>query len=84
MLRVSLILSPMPLVAGWGGITYFGWGLIWCWVVITAWIWALGLTFFARFLHGRWRTMRVIEPEIEAEEPLPDYALDPVSGKVTA
>lgn len=60
----NLIVAPVPIFAGWWGITRLGWGLVWCWVVITAWICALGVVFCARFLHGRWRTMRVIEPDI--------------------
>ena len=32
------------------------------WVIVTAYIIALGLAFFLRFLTGRWRSMRVIEP----------------------
>jgi MATE family multidrug resistance protein len=62
-LITNLIMSPLPVLAGWLGITYFGGGVIWCWVVITAWICCLGLIFLARFLQGTWRTMRVIEPE---------------------
>jgi MATE family multidrug resistance protein len=61
-LAVSAIMSPLPVLAGWAGITYCGWGLIWCWVVITAWIFGLGWIYLARFLQGRWRQMRVIEP----------------------
>jgi MATE family multidrug resistance protein len=41
-----------------------GWGLLWCWVVLTAWVCSLGLIYLARFLQGRWRQMRVIEPEL--------------------
>lgn len=35
--------------------------LLWWWYVVTTWIGLLWVTFLARFLHGRWRTMRVIE-----------------------
>ena len=59
----TLVMSPPPLVAAWWGITRQGWGLIWCWIVITIWICLLGLIYLARFLQGRWRQMRVIEPE---------------------
>ncbi len=82
-LLTTLILSPMPVLAGWWGVTRHGWGLVWCWVVITAWICALGLTYLGRFLQGRWRTMRVIEPELFANgndsqpmEPTVQYAGD--------
>ncbi|MGC3968409.1 MAG: MATE family efflux transporter [Pirellulales bacterium] len=40
-----------------------GWGLYWCWSVLTAWVVLLGVAFIYRFLYGPWREMRVIEPE---------------------
>ncbi len=67
-LFVSACMSPPPVAAVWIGITYFDLGLMWCWVVITTWIILLGLIYFARFLHGRWREMRVIEPDVVREE----------------
>ena len=62
-LIVNAVMSPMPVLAGWIGITYFDAGLIWCWAALTAWISALGLIYLARFMQGRWREMRVIEAE---------------------
>ena len=56
-------MSPPPLLATWWGVARQGWGLLWCWVVITAWVCSLGLIYLARFLQGRWQQMRVIEPE---------------------
>jgi MATE family multidrug resistance protein len=63
---VSLLLTPLPMVAAWAGIHFLHCGLLWCWVVITLWICASGLIYCARFLQGRWRQMRVIEPELLA------------------
>ncbi len=40
-------------------IALWGW-----WWVLTCWIFALGLVYFFRFLGGKWRDMRVIEPEL--------------------
>ncbi len=52
----------VAVVAGtWLGITQFGFGLYGSWAVLTAWVFALGLTFWLRFLFGPWRSMRVIE-----------------------
>ncbi len=65
-LAVSAIMSPLPVLAGWAGITLLDLGLIWCWVVITVWICALGFIYLARFLQGRWQHMRVIEPPLQA------------------
>lgn len=61
---VSLILTPLPVTAAWIGIHYYGLGLIWCWITITLWIWISGVIYLSRFLHGHWRHMRVIEPEL--------------------
>jgi multidrug resistance protein, MATE family len=36
-------------------------GVYGCWVIITAWVWGLGLMFLGRFRQGAWRNMRVIE-----------------------
>ncbi|MCE9607209.1 MAG: MATE family efflux transporter [Planctomycetia bacterium] len=40
-----------------------GLGLYWCWYVLTAWVVLLAALFRHRFLHGPWRSMRVIEPQ---------------------
>jgi len=48
-----------------------GYGLYGWWWVMTGWIVALGVTYLARFEQGKWKTMRVIEPE------LPDAASPP-------
>jgi MATE family multidrug resistance protein len=59
-----LAISPVPLVVVGLGIHYGHWGLLACWVVITVWVSTLGLVYCGRFLQGRWRHMRVIEPEL--------------------
>jgi multidrug resistance protein, MATE family len=61
---VSLLLTPLPVAAAWIGIRFFGLGLIWCWIAITLWICISGVIYLGRFLQGRWRHMRVIEPEL--------------------
>jgi MATE family multidrug resistance protein len=63
-LWTTLLTSPPPLVATWWGVARQGWGLLWCWTVITAWVCSLGLIYLARFLQGRWQQMRVIESDI--------------------
>jgi MATE family multidrug resistance protein len=45
------------------GISLWGW-----WWVMTLWIFTLGVIYFLRFLGGKWKSMRVIEPELAAEE----------------
>jgi len=61
----NLSLSAPPVVIIWIGIHYFGLTLEGCWVMLTAWVYALGLAFLVRFLQGHWRHMRVIEPVAE-------------------
>ncbi len=62
-LLVSALTSPLPLVIGYCGIHYAGGGLYFCWSIITGWICTLGIVYYWRFRQGRWKTMRVIEPE---------------------
>jgi multidrug resistance protein, MATE family len=69
----SLVTSLVPLTLTWVGIHYLGQGLLWCWMLITLWVCSAGTIYFARFLNGKWRTMRVIEPE----SPIP-AGLEPV------
>jgi MATE family multidrug resistance protein len=45
------------------GVALWGW-----WWILTAWVLALGLVYLLRFLGGKWRDMRVIEPEIVEDE----------------
>jgi MATE family multidrug resistance protein len=59
----SLGTSLLPLSLAWLGIHYLGRGLLWCWTLITLWVCSAGLIYLARFLQGKWRSMRVIEPE---------------------
>jgi MATE family multidrug resistance protein len=68
-LLTTLVMSPPPLLAAWWGIARQGWGLLWCWSIITVWICSLGLIYLVRFLQGRWREMRVIEPEATSARP---------------
>lgn len=48
--------------------TYFcwryEWGLFTAWGFATAYVILLALAFWLRFLHGRWRSMKVIEPHV--------------------
>ncbi len=57
----SLGTSLLPLSLAWLGIHHFGRGVFWCWTLITLWVCSAGWIYFARFLQGKWRTMRVIE-----------------------
>jgi len=67
-LATALILSPMPVVASWLGIHWLGAGLVWCWSAVTLGACLLGIIFLGRFIQGRWRHMRVIEPSLSQPE----------------
>jgi hypothetical protein len=66
-LPMVISISLSAILIGWLG-SGMGGELIWWWWVLTGWICALGVTFLARFLQGRWRTMRVIEHDTEVVE----------------
>lgn len=71
-LGVTGVMAGLSVVVGQTG-AYLGGELYWWWAVITAWILSLGLIYLARFLQGKWRTMRVIEgdeAELDLEVPL--------------
>jgi MATE family multidrug resistance protein len=60
------LVMVLPAFASW----YYGWGLYWAWTFASAYIAILALIFIARFRHGKWKTMRVIEQA--PAEPLPE------------
>jgi MATE family multidrug resistance protein len=73
-LATAAAMAPVPMLGCWYGMRYLGWQLLACWTLITVWICVLGLIYLRRFLGGRWREMRVIEPALvpkrpEAEQP---------------
>ena len=74
-LYTTLVVSSIPVALAWIGMSLYGQGLIWCWWMLTLWVCALGIVYFARFLQGRWRTMRVIEPEPVSDESMAELAV---------
>jgi MATE family multidrug resistance protein len=55
-----VMVLPTVLVVRAGGSVY------WAWWFATAHIFAMGACFYLRFRTGKWKAMRVIEPEMEA------------------
>jgi MATE family multidrug resistance protein len=55
-----IMVVPTFLVVRAGGSVY------WAWWFTTAYIFAMALCFYLRFRTGKWKSMRVIEPELEA------------------
>jgi MATE family multidrug resistance protein len=67
---IALLLSWSIMVVPTWLAWRFDWGLYWAWGFASAYVIALGFTFLLRFRHGKWKTMRVIEP-LAIEEPTP-------------
>jgi MATE family multidrug resistance protein len=66
----SSVISAVFLTAGYWLQDAFGWkssgyALYGWWWVLTAWIFVLGASYLVRFEQGRWKSMRVIEPELD-------------------
>ncbi len=70
------VVSFLGVTIGQIGSVYFDGGLYWWWSVMTAWLFALAAIYLARFLHGGWRTMRVIEKQYAGEVSDPGNAPD--------
>lgn len=64
-LWITLILGPLMPVLAFIGIVGFGFGLYWCWSVLSFCVFITGLIFFLRFRQGKWKNMRVIEKELQ-------------------
>jgi Na+-driven multidrug efflux pump len=48
----------------WVVLGLFHQGIYAAWTVATFYVCILGLAYFARFLAGKWKHMRVIEPQL--------------------
>ena len=58
---VSFVMSVTLALLSWLVIDVLHANIYGSWTLVTAWVWALGITYLARFLQGKWRSMRVIE-----------------------
>ena len=65
---VALAASWIVLILPTWAACQYGWGLLWAWGFASAYIMVLAAAFFLRFRQGAWRSMRVIEPNLAAEE----------------
>lgn len=61
-LLTTVVVSSLAVLLTWLGLERWQQGLTWCWAMVTLWILLLGGIYLARFLQGKWRSMRVIEP----------------------
>lgn len=64
---VTFILAwPIMVIPTWLVVANGG-NVLWAWVFATAHIFAMSVCFWLRFRHGKWKTMRVIEPGVAEE-----------------
>jgi len=69
-LLVTTLVSGTSIAVGAIGQALWSWGLYGWWWVMTGWIFSLAVIYTVRFVQGRWRSMRVIEPEIVTDDDL--------------
>lgn len=67
-LLATSAISAVCVAVGRCGQVWLEWGLYGWWWVLTGWLSALSLVYLARFLGGKWRSMRVIEAEYLSQE----------------
>jgi MATE family multidrug resistance protein len=71
-MNISVMLSIVGLlVPTYLAVIVFDYGLMVSWTLATSYVILLGITFFLRFLNGKWKNMRVIESGVTAKTPLP-------------
>ncbi|MBW2430475.1 MAG: MATE family efflux transporter, partial [Deltaproteobacteria bacterium] len=69
---VTVLLSVFVLIVpAYLAIEVLEFGLMLAWVLATAYVTSLGVTFYLRFLGGKWKSMRVIEQEVPVPAPKP-------------
>jgi len=77
LLRVSLVLAVLLASLTWLCVEVWQASIIGCWLLITLWCWMAAATYLVRFLQGKWRRMRVIEPAIsDGQEALAAPAIE--------
>jgi len=65
-LSVGILIVPVYL-----SVVVFESGLLVAWVFATAYVTLRGVTFYLRFLGGKWKSMRVIEQRVPVAKPGP-------------
>ncbi|MGL4594469.1 MAG: MATE family efflux transporter [Thermoguttaceae bacterium] len=64
-MRIVFFLAPLLPTLCVVGIYFFGFGLLWCWSILTAYVFAYSVFFTHRYLGNIWEKMRVIERELQ-------------------
>ena len=61
---VSVLMGFLLAALSWLTIDYWKLNIYGCWITVSVWVSAMGVIFLLRFLGGKWRSMRVIEPHV--------------------
>jgi MATE family multidrug resistance protein len=61
MIMVAIISLFGLIIPTYLTVVVLDWGLMFAWVIASAYVTTLGFVFYFRFLGGKWKTMRVIE-----------------------
>jgi MATE family, multidrug efflux pump len=64
LLRVSLVLATLLGTFSYLSVEVWQLSVYGCWTLIVCWCLISAITYFVRFRQGKWRSMRVIEPDI--------------------
>jgi MATE family multidrug resistance protein len=72
---VTGILAPLLPTACFVGIYFLGLGILWCWTVLTIYVFAYSIIFWFRYRSNAWESMRVIEKELIGKSPKSGAAL---------
>jgi MATE family multidrug resistance protein len=78
MLMALVVSSGALAIPSYVALVLLGADIYVAWGILTAYIIILGFSFLARFLGGKWKSMRVIEEELTVAAPVPvgDAAMD--------
>lgn len=64
-MMISVVMAMVLGLSAWAGVGFLGFGLHACWLLVTVWVWILGVVYYLRFRQGAWKSMQVIEPEVD-------------------
>ncbi|MDR2643984.1 MAG: MATE family efflux transporter [Planctomycetaceae bacterium] len=64
-MRVVFTYAPLLPIFCIMGIHFFGFGLMWCWLILTLGVFVYFVCFMLRFCSKKWESVRVIEKELQ-------------------
>ncbi len=80
-MTVSVLMGILLGLLSWLTIDVWQLSIYSCWMAVTAWVCSMGMIFLLRFLGGKWRSMRVIEPHEVLTENTPEELAMKTTGQ---